>query len=96
MKKIIHRIKTSIMLLCFVFTMTFVAATKAAPPNQVDDFTGFFIGWGAGHTSLTTGPTTTVLAGLAFDSNTFSANNLAPLVQLGYWGHIYRNWLWGG
>lgn len=69
-------------------------------PAPMVDASGVFVGVGGGYNSMTVnqdGATYwdgTTLHDLS-SADTVHSNTLAPFGQVGYWGHLDQNWMWG-
>ncbi len=56
------------------------------------DASGMFVGLGAGYNSTSVSYYAATNANL---NDTDTRNNFAPFLQVGYWGHIDQQWMWG-
>ncbi len=74
---------------------TSVFAGGVEPGPMMDDPAGLFVGVGGGYTSMNANSSSVSVTGGTFNSFEASTDGLAPFGQIGYWGHLDDNWMWG-
>ncbi len=93
---VMNMLSKSIVSACFsVLTFSAFAGGPVHVPAQNEFPTGFYAGIGGGYNSLADSFSKTLFDGLNFASFTASANGLAPLVQVGFWGRMGSSMAWG-